>query len=265
MSKALVIKSADFSVNRVEQITLEDAVECTGITLNKNAVNLNDLTVTETLLPAVTPSDCTQPVIWTTSDNNVATVSNGVVTPVRLGSATITATCGSYSANCTVSVDNVILDSGFTFATVTNENGKNYASFSAPGGYVRITYADRIPQNSPRLRLGLYNVTTDYYLAPHVFPKGTSKINVKSNGLDNSYSCYVFFFASEEVATAAGLAKMIEKLTQNATNHSVDYTVDVPDGSDSFVAMVYTQSTYTETDNVDTVASNIGFEITYTT
>ena len=237
MSKALVIKSADFSVNSVEQITLEETIECTGITLNKNNITSNEIDIAETLVAAVTPVDCTEQVIWQTSDATVATVSNGVVTFVGLGSAVITAVCGKHSATCSVIVDNVVVDSGFTFAFISNANGNDYANFSTPN-YTRLAYADRIPQNSSRLRLGIDSVTTDYYLAPHVFPKGTNKINVRSNNLNNDYSCYVFFFASEEAATAAGLAKMIQKLTQNATGHSVNYTLDVPEGADSFVAMV---------------------------
>lgn len=54
---------------------------------------------------------------WTTSDETVATVVNGVITGVSAGTATITATCGTASATCTVTVttepvadDSVTLD-----------------------------------------------------------------------------------------------------------------------------------------------------------
>ena len=262
MSKALVIKSADFSANSIEQIVVEEPVPCTGITLNKNALTVNEIGVTEMLTATVTPSDCTQPVVWTTSNADVATVNRGTVSIVGLGTATITATCGNYSDVCDVTIDNVVVDSGFTFAFVANDNGKNYANFSAPF-YNRITYADRVPTDSSRLRLSANSVTTDYYLAPHVFPKGTKKINVKSKGLNNSYSCYVFFFNSQESATATRCALMVEKDTQNASGNAIDYTVNVPDGADSYVAMVYTSTKYTETDDVDTVAQNIELEIKY--
>lgn len=262
MSKALVIKSADFSANSIEQIVVEEPVLCTGIILNKNALTVNEICATETLIATVTPSDCTQPVVWSTSNADVATVNRGTVSIAGVGTATITATCGNYSATCDVTVDNVVVDSGFTFAFVANDNGKNYAYFSAPY-YKRITYADRVPTDSPRLRLSINSVSTDYYLAPHVFPKGTKKINVKSKGLNNSYSCYVFFFNSQESATAARCALMVEKDTQNASGNAIDYTVIVPDGADSYVAMVYTSATYAETDDVDAVAQNIEFEIKY--
>ena len=43
-------------------------------------------------------------IVWTSSDNAVATVENGVVTAVKAGTATITAACGSAKAECTVTV-----------------------------------------------------------------------------------------------------------------------------------------------------------------
>jgi hypothetical protein len=52
----------------------------------------------------VTPENTNDIVIWSSSDESVATVSSGVVTPVASGDCTITATAGSVSARCSVSV-----------------------------------------------------------------------------------------------------------------------------------------------------------------
>ena len=77
----------------------------TGITLNKSTVTITE-GETETLVATVTPSDAAdRKVTWTTSDASVATVSNGVVTAVKAGTATITATAGGYSATCVVTVE----------------------------------------------------------------------------------------------------------------------------------------------------------------
>ena len=66
---------------------------------------LNRKTVTQATLNAtVTPSNCTQPVVWSVSPQGIVTVDNGLVTAVTNGQATITATCGSYSDTCTVTV-----------------------------------------------------------------------------------------------------------------------------------------------------------------
>ena len=53
----------------------------------------------------MTPSNAAdKTVVWTTSNADVASVVNGVVTAVAIGSATITATAGSKSAKCEVTV-----------------------------------------------------------------------------------------------------------------------------------------------------------------
>ena len=79
-------------------------VPATEITLNATSQKL--LTgKTVTLTVTVTPSDTTDTVVWTSSDESVATVSaEGVVTGVKAGTAVITATAGSVKAECTVTV-----------------------------------------------------------------------------------------------------------------------------------------------------------------
>ena len=78
--------------------------EVSSITLDKSSASL-EVGETVTLSATVNPSDATdKTVTWTTSDATVATVSNGVVTAKKLGTATITAKAGDKSANCTVKV-----------------------------------------------------------------------------------------------------------------------------------------------------------------
>lgn len=80
-------------------------IACTGISLNANSISFAEAGETFKLIATVTPSDCSDAIVWKTSNESVATVENGLVTAVSDGSCTITATCGDYSASATVSVD----------------------------------------------------------------------------------------------------------------------------------------------------------------
>lgn len=76
----------------------------TGITLNKPALSLN-YGGSETLTATVTTDEgASTDVTWSSSAEGVATVSNGTVTAVKAGTATITATAGDKSATCAVTV-----------------------------------------------------------------------------------------------------------------------------------------------------------------
>jgi len=88
-----------------DSIRVNTISSCTGVSLNKTSATL-DLsgTKTVTLTATITPSNTTDTVSWSSNNNNVATVSNGVVTAKAAGSCTITATCGSKSATCSVTV-----------------------------------------------------------------------------------------------------------------------------------------------------------------
>lgn len=81
-----------------------ETVPATGISLDKTTLSFTD-SATQTLVATVEPSDTTDKVVWTSNAESVATVTNGVVKPLSNGSATITATCGSVSATCFVTVD----------------------------------------------------------------------------------------------------------------------------------------------------------------
>ena len=79
------------------------SIPATSITLNKNSGTLvagQNITLTATVLPANTTDSTT----WSTSNNSVATVSDGVVTAVGAGSATITATAGEQHAEFALTV-----------------------------------------------------------------------------------------------------------------------------------------------------------------
>lgn len=76
---------------------------CTGITLDKDTLTIAR-GETATLTATVEPADTTDKVVWSSKDDNIATVKDGVVTAVGLGETTITAACGDKTASCKVTV-----------------------------------------------------------------------------------------------------------------------------------------------------------------
>ena len=90
----------------VANLTPIERVPCTGITLSATELIFTSVG-TQTLVATVEPSNTTDKIIWATSDNSIATVDNGVVTAVFNGNATITATCGDFSATCSVSISGI--------------------------------------------------------------------------------------------------------------------------------------------------------------
>lgn len=87
----------------VAYCTVKVVVAATSVTVDKTELSLA-LGETSTLKATVLPADATDEVVWSSSDETVATVDKGVVTAVAVGKADITVTCGKFSATCPLSV-----------------------------------------------------------------------------------------------------------------------------------------------------------------
>jgi len=83
-----------------------DTVDVTGVTLNKTTATIA-VGATEKLTATVAPDDATdKTVTWSSNDTSIATVSDGTVTAVKVGTAKITVktTDGEKTADCVVTV-----------------------------------------------------------------------------------------------------------------------------------------------------------------
>lgn len=105
---------------------LRTPVACTGITLSESSLSFTSGDPV-TLTATVEPADTTDSVVWTSSNSSVVAVNNGVVTPIGEGNAIITATCGSQTATCSVSVSSLyftvtLVGTGATLTPTTNIN-----------------------------------------------------------------------------------------------------------------------------------------------
>ena len=85
-------------------------VPMTGVTLDITSKSMLTIDPAFQLTPTFTPANATDKSIsWTTTDGDVATVVDGLVTPVGAGTATITVTTtdGGYTATCEVTVSEI--------------------------------------------------------------------------------------------------------------------------------------------------------------
>ncbi len=97
-----------------------EKIEVTGVTLNEKEISMN-VGEHHLLLPTILPQNATDnSVVWSSSNEEVVTVDNGILTAISTGYATITAKTndGGYSAMCGVAV-NVL--SGEKLATIEAE------------------------------------------------------------------------------------------------------------------------------------------------
>lgn len=109
-----------------------DDIPTTSISLDKNTLTFVD-TNAQSLVATVLPTDSTQTVSWESSNDSIATVLNGVVTPIGNGECTITATSGDYSAICHVKVNveslNVMYEKGY----INNTGSLTQANYNIVG------------------------------------------------------------------------------------------------------------------------------------
>ena len=103
-------KTANCTVT-VENRTIEN-VNVEEVTLNKTQINIEE-GKTETLIATIEPTNATNKnVIWTSSNEEIATVDGGVVTAKKAGTAIITVTTedGAKTSNCTITVEPKIVN-----------------------------------------------------------------------------------------------------------------------------------------------------------
>jgi hypothetical protein len=84
-------------------------IEVTGVTLDETtlSVAVND---SAELVATILPSGAKGDVTWTSSDRTIATVTNGKVKGVKIGTANIIATVGTFTATCAVTVTKEVPD-----------------------------------------------------------------------------------------------------------------------------------------------------------
>ena len=185
-----VTRTYTLTVTRIQMVT---GVNVTPSTMTLTKGNTGNLTAT------VTPTDATnQTVNWTSSNTNIATVSNaGVVTAVAVGTARITATAADGSGisdYCDVTVQDYALLSNLALRRSSNGNAiaispafsSSQLTYTASTTYtpVRLTLAATYPGSTIQVRLNNgttqnYDTNRDYALNVGT---NTFTITVSANG-----------------------------------------------------------------------------------
>lgn len=107
----IYLKYGDSVIGQIPNGGGTGTIACTSITIVQGDLTFRiGGTSTQLLTTQVEPYDCTQLIKWYTSDANVATVSSdGLVTIVGEGEATITAKCGNHTDTLLVTVTDPVI------------------------------------------------------------------------------------------------------------------------------------------------------------
>lgn len=153
-------------------------IEVESVTLNKTEITLEAGT-TETLTATVLPENATdKTVTWETSNAEVATVANGVVTAVAKGEATITAKAGEKSATCKVTVT----ETDYSIAQITTAN----QTYTVRGEVVaENTGAILISDGEDALYIFSNSLPSQFELGDYV--EATGKVESWNNAFQMSY------------------------------------------------------------------------------
>lgn len=221
MAKTLVIPGASYSANALDHVTIGDAVPCTAVTLSDSTATVSNLSGgSVTLTATLTPVNTTDTLSWSTSDSSVATVSNGVISAVGLGTATITATCGSCSATCTVTTRIFFVDNVLKVPKMWATCDSYYKS-----GGSGLPYTD--PSNSRGLIVSTAGTLTiygrDYYPMP--IPAGTSKVRVTVTGTGLESDKLILCSQQQAVAGQPTVALGIEAVSGTLSSGVIEYVI----------------------------------------
>ena len=156
------------------------SVPCEAISLSKSSLTLNTKQ-SQTLTATLTPSNTTDPVYWSIDKPSIASIIDGVITPISDGTATVTATCGTKSATCAIAVSLPTLRS---ISAVYNQGSTViYPESSLDSLKSKLTVTGTYSDNSTE-------TITDYKLSG-TLTVGISTITVTYNSLTTTFDVTV--------------------------------------------------------------------------
>ncbi len=139
--------------------TLTIVNPCTGIKLDRDTLTIAR-GETATLTATVEPANTTDTIGWSSKDDNIATVKDGVVTAVGQGETTITATCGGKTATCKVIINKATLTGEVTIEGKAVFGVKLTAKYSGAADKLEYTWY-REGEDKPVGTTNTYTITKD--------------------------------------------------------------------------------------------------------
>ena len=266
MAKTLIIKGANYSTNKLDTVSFE-LVPCIGISLSQNTISFTTLT-SVTLSATLTPNDTTDTLTWASSDTDVATVVDGVVTAVGIGTATITVTCGNQSATCAVSVAYIVADpvtwllgscvpdTGYTAALAANIKQFTAIGYYVDGGGNTTTQILDDLANSPAYRKELHPIS---------IPKGATTITIDVTTLPTSAFVYVAFYDGTK-AGVSSYPEMLQGLSRvytTTSSYPATVTVSIPSTAIYATVVSTDKIEHAYTDDINDLVEGYGITITF--
>lgn len=179
-----------FGLISCEKTPVDTAVHVTDVTMNQTSLELTEGEVA-TLTATVSPSNATNRVLlWVTGNAKVATVTDGIVKAVGVGTTVITAKSddGGYTSTCTVTVTS-------KGAPITDLS-LNKQSLVLAEGESEVLIATISPKDAVKSQLTWYSDNTPVAKVDNngkvtALFNGTATIFVKAEGFDKTASCIV--------------------------------------------------------------------------
>lgn len=172
-------------------------INAKSITLNKDTLSIYNGT-SSTLIATATPANHTDSILWKSSNTDVATVSNGVVTGKTKGVCTITAYSSAnenVKAECSVTVKEAVQLTGHTTSGLTLQLDRN--------GMTSTTWKNKIDNVALQWKVANNNSTD---IAPYMKFDGNSfyweGANYKDHLTLSGFSNYYDFGESQTVILA---------------------------------------------------------------
>lgn len=243
MSKALVIKNADFSQNKVATVVFND-IPCTGVAFSSSSVTLSELGEAE-IAYTITPSNTTDAVLLTSSDSTVVSVNGTTLTVVGIGSCVLTLTCGSYTATCNVTVD-IYGDFNYLAGTfMYNGDSELGYGVNISGSSKRISGAKHLSDTD--FNIGFPNLVQSGIIplevyAPIPIPQNANKIHFNGTKLYAGTNHNVHFFSDTLETFSKDNNTYVKEISRSEVPHTtsggvttINADVSIPVGAKGYV------------------------------